>query len=173
MEDGLDIYCLACNNRKREEKKGKRTDTKMVVDKFVQFKEAYEKDEYNENRTREVQKRIEMAAIEAKGRFKRDIPVDPEDVSNKLFNTNKYMCDVTGKRLTPKCFLDHHSVTFEVRKNANNKKVLDIICSDCHLEVFNDQDERPLSRRSEVKRVAGSSIHSQVPDASDQGVGMV
>ena len=173
MEDGLDIYCLVCNNTRREEKKGRRT-PKVVVDMFVQFKDAYEKNEYNENRDREVEKRIEMAAIMAKGRFKREIPVDAKDVMKRLFDSNKYVCDVTGKSLTPKCFLDHHSITFEVRRNANNKKVLDVICSDCHVEVFSDPvGQQGCSNRNGVSAAPSLSIHGQDPDASGPKEGMV
>ena len=145
MEDGLDIYCINCNNAKREEKRGKRHVPGVIVDKFVQFKEMYDNDEYNESRTREVQKRIELALVEAKGRFKRELPVDPEEVCRRIFLGGKYVCNVTNKPLTPKCFLDHHSITFEVRTNASNKKVMDVICSDCKVQVFNETEKKPSS----------------------------
>ena len=108
------------------------------VDKFVQFQEEQENSPgIQENRTREVEKRISMAAIEAKGRFKREIKVDPEEVCKRLFQRGKYTCDITNEPLTPKCFLSHHSITFEVResKKHDGKKVIDVICSDCRLQV--------------------------------------
>lgn len=133
MEDGLDIYCIDCNNRKKNEKYEERKPVKpKITDKFVDFCEKYETDErFEENRRREIYKRIKMAAIEAKGRFKRDITIDPDEIIEHIFEKNNYTCTVKNERLTTSCFLDHHQITFEVRENQKGQKVLDVICSDC------------------------------------------
>ena len=130
MEDGLDIYCIECNNRKKNEKYEKKKP--KVTDKFVDFCEKYETDErYEVSRRREIYKRIKMAAIEAKGRFKQDININPDEIIEHIFEKNSYKCGIRNEPLTTSCFLDHHQITFEVRLNAKGQRVLDVICSDC------------------------------------------
>ena len=135
MADGLDIYCIKCNTNYRN---GKRTELNtnpsakpVLKDKYCAFKEQYESNVFTETQTREVEKRIRQAGIEAKGRFKRDITIDSSNVCRKLFSDGLYECEVTGETMTPACFLDHHSITFELRENEEKKKVVDVICSDC------------------------------------------
>lgn len=136
MEDNFDIYCIKCNQMKRVEKQSKRKSSEVVHDSFKVFKQMKTSQlESEENKMREVFKRIDLASVEAKGRFKREIPADPEEICKKLFGSRKYTCNVTKEPLTPECFLEHHSITFEVRERADKKKVLDIICSDCCLSV--------------------------------------
>jgi len=137
MCDGLDIYCITCNTNYRNGKRVERIvkpalDTKPVIkDKYCAFKEQYESDVFAETQTREVEKRIRQAGIEAKGRFKRDVQIDSSNVCRKLFSDGLYKCEVTNEPMTPACFLDHHSITFELRENGEGKKFVDVICSDC------------------------------------------
>ena len=135
MEDGLDIYCVSCNANHRDDKRGRRNNTTkkkhVVVDKFVAFKQEREGSLLHETQMREVEKRIRMAALEAKGRFKKEIPVKVSEINRLIFENGSYICEVTNEPMTPKCFLDHHSITFEIRLKANQKKVVDVICSDC------------------------------------------
>lgn len=132
MEDGLDIYCIECNNKRKNEKQQRKN---VVTDKFVQFCEKYDNDERFEiNRRREVYKRIKMAMIEARGRFKRDINIEPDEIIKHLFEDNQYHCTLKNQPLTTNCFLDHHQITFEIRKNQKDQKVLDVICSDCEIK---------------------------------------
>lgn len=136
--DGLDIYCTACNRNKRAEKRERRTGRRhksVFDDSFAKFKREFENDDaFKKSRAREIHKRIECAAIEARTRFKREIPVKHDQICERLFS-GKYQCEVTGQILSESCFLDHHAVTFEVRKRADNKLVLDTICTDCRLIV--------------------------------------
>lgn len=134
MEDGLDIYCVSCNINHRDDKRGRRnTIAKKIqpVDKYVTFKQERESSLLNETQMREVEKRIRQAALEARGRFKREIPIKTSEIYKTIFENDAYMCEATNEPMTPKCFLDHHSITFEIRLNATNKKVVDVICSDC------------------------------------------
>lgn len=127
MSDGLDRYCLRCNQRQSErQQKGR--------DKFEIFSQEFERDPYNTSRVREVYKRIDQAVLDARGRFKQKLPIDPEDVYQVLFGKGKLVCDITGHLLTPECFLNHHMLTFEVREHASREgcKVLDVICSEVH-----------------------------------------
>ena len=105
------------------------TYSRNVVDKFKLFEKKHNTED---SREREVIKRIDMAAVEAKGRFKRTLDIDSAHVSQLLFDRgtrNRYICNVTESPLTRQCFLDHHSITFEVResKTHKNKKVMDVI----------------------------------------------
>lgn len=134
MEDGLDIYCVSCNANHRDDKRGRRNSAlkKVVsIDKYTTFKKEHEDGILNETQMREVEKRIRLAAIEARGRFKREIPIKTSEIYRLIFEDDAYVCEVTNEPMTAKCFLDHHSITFEIRTNETNKKVVDVICSDC------------------------------------------
>lgn len=179
MEDGLDIYCIDCNVRRREEMNQKRkrayarasraedgpsqshahenTHTEkavqankgwrhqLVLDKYELFRDAHEKahpapaldpqEEAERARMREIKKRVLEAHAAAQKRFRVAVQVDPTEVSRRLFMRKKFVCTVTGEKLTPECFLDHHSITFELRdaedENKQVRQVMDIICSDC------------------------------------------
>lgn len=135
MPDNLDNYCISCNNNHRIDRREKRNKNihprQSTKDKFCVFKEAYEKEVFKETQMREVEKRMRLACTEAKGRYKREIPLDTAATCRRLFTDEMYVCEVTGEKMTPDCFLDHHSITLELRHNETGSKVIDVICSDC------------------------------------------
>lgn len=152
MEDGLDVYCISCNNRKRSgrKKKDKKRNfyTKPVLDKYEQFRvgfvsntpppELTSEQKSEEAVNREVNKRISSALTLAEKRFKRKIPADTVEIARKLFMRKRFACGITGAPLTPKCFVEHHSLAFELRErpvmvNNKTKRVVDIVCSDCRV----------------------------------------
>lgn len=135
MPDNLDNYCISCNNSHRIDRRAKRNrhpfPKKAKRDKFCVFKEDFEKEVLRETQMREVEKRMRLACAEAKGRYKREIPLDTAATCRRLFTDDMYLCEVTGDKMTPDCFLDHHSITLELRHNGTGGKVVDVICSDC------------------------------------------
>lgn len=148
MDDGMDIYCLSCNLSHRS-KRGRRTRIEST-DKFSVFKERFEQEVVQETQMREVQKRIRLAAIEARGRFKCDVPVDSAEVAKSIFGSGRFICEITGEPMCPRCFLDHHTVTFELRREGASK-VLDVICSECRRAC--PQERRFHEESGSTKRV--------------------
>jgi hypothetical protein len=143
MPDGLDIFCFSCNALKRAERRAKtakfRDREGRVADKFEQFNTLYRARESKFTNPsdlkeqaiwREVRKRIESAASDANTRYGLDLPVDVTEISRKLFQGGKFVCNVTGSVLSKECFLEHHVLTFELRRIMGRRK-LDIICSQC------------------------------------------
>lgn len=125
MVDRLDVYCFTCNQRSR--KKKKKTDK---FEAFVSCFDEAEEEQENNNIIREVDQRIMQAARDAQKRYKRKFFVDKADVSRKLFLFKKFVCCVTGSVLTPKCFLDHHTLTFQL---STGKDKMEIVCSQCRI----------------------------------------
>jgi hypothetical protein len=150
-QTGLDIYCIGCNARRRTERKsGQRAACPphaMRLDKFEVFAGRYKgetvertaEDAAEDAVSREVAKRIASALEDAEKRFNRRIPIEPDEVSRRMFMRKRFVCNVTGQVLDPRCFLDHHSLTLELRQavvpdaKGRNRHVVDIICSDCRL----------------------------------------
>jgi hypothetical protein len=144
MPDRLDLYCIACNQSKRAERRSKIQNKKsaaIVPDKFELFNKAYKLQEPPRDTKkirddaiwREVKKRIERSALDARLRYKRHIPVDPTDIARRLFQGGRFVCNVTGQVLSPECFLEHHALCLEIKENDGGRKRLDIICSQCRL----------------------------------------
>lgn len=140
MADGLDIYCSACNAKRREERKHSRTSgiSAITQRKFVNaapIADLFEKSVYVKADTdedpvfREIHKRISTAVKEAQLRFRKKLPIEPSEISRHLFLGKKVICKVSGAPLTPSCFLDHHSITFEIVPLEKNKCKADVICS--------------------------------------------
>lgn len=126
MADRLDVYCISCNQRSRRSRRKK-------IDKFEAFvyrSEKEEQEEENNNITREVDRRIMQAAKEAQRRYNRKFFVDKADITRKLFLFKRFVCCVTGCVLTPRCFLDHHTLTFQL---SNGKDKIEIVCSQCRV----------------------------------------
>lgn len=128
MMDRLDVYCFACNQRSR--KKKKKTDKFEAFVSCLNKEEEEDEQEENNNIAREVDRRIMQAAKDAQKRYNRKFFVDKADVSRKLFLFRKFVCCVTGSVLTPKCFLDHHTLTFQL--SAGEDK-MEIVCSQCRI----------------------------------------
>lgn len=136
MADGLDIYCSACNAKRREERKQRVMKSKTptlaatVIDMFEKTTvTANGKTAYEDPVFREIHKRISTAIKEAQLRFKKKIPIDPSEISRHLFLTKRVYCKVSGAPLTPSCFLDHHSIVFEITPVDGKKCRVEIICS--------------------------------------------
>lgn len=148
MSDGLDIYCTTCNAKRREERKLSRVNTTTTTTtinttigrKCVVIPDLFEKSVSTKVDTtssdtgedpvfREIHKRISTAVKEAQLRFRKKLPIEPSEISRHLFLAKKVFCKVSGAPLTPACFLDHHSITFEVVPLENNKCKADVICS--------------------------------------------
>lgn len=139
MNDKLDVYCISCNQRSRRIKRKK-------IDKFEAFVAALNKDEDEQqyinnvnnvnnmnninNIEREVDRRIMQAAKEAQRRYNRKFFVDKADITRKLFQHKKFVCCITGSVLTQQCFLDHHTLTFQL---SNGKDKIEIVCSQCRI----------------------------------------
>jgi hypothetical protein len=140
MADGLDIYCSTCNAKRREERKY-RTMKKPANHNgigFAPLPDLFEKavsvtkssaSESEDPVFREIHKRINTAIREAQLRFKKKMPIDPSEISRHLFLTKKVFCKVSGAPLTPACFLDHHSIIFEITPVSENKCKAEVICS--------------------------------------------
>ena len=144
MPDRLDLYCIACNQSKRAERRMKinpKRGPAVVADKFELFNQAYKLQEpprdtkkiRDEAIWREVKKRIERAGMDARLRYKRNIPVDSTDISRRLFQGGRFICNITGQVLTPECFLEHHALCLEIKEQDDGQKRMDVICSQCRL----------------------------------------
>ena len=126
MNDKLDVYCISCNQRSRRTKRKK-------IDKFEAFVAALNKeddDQESNNIEREVDRRIMQAAKDAQKRYNRKFFVDKADITRKLFQHKKFVCCVTGSVLTQQCFLDHHTLTFQL---SSGKDKTEIVCSQCRI----------------------------------------
>jgi hypothetical protein len=145
MADKLDVYCITCNLNKRNERntlfrpnklKRKKKEEYIQVDKFELFNEAYNKNAppldlktlKDIALKREMVKRIDDAAKFAINRYKKKFKYDSTEIERKLFQGGKYICNITGQILTRECFLEHHQLTFEYKKES---KKIDVICSQC------------------------------------------
>ena len=119
--DRLDVYCFTCNRRNRKKK----------IDKFEAFVMRSEDEALGVNVLREVDRRIMIAAKDAQRRYNQKFYVDKVDISRKLFLFKRFICCVTGSVLTPRCFLDHHSLTFQL--SATDKNKIEIVASQCRI----------------------------------------
>lgn len=139
MSDKLDVYCIQCNQTKRNERLNRyRIPSKITrersTDKYEMFVKAYREKEppksaehmKEEAIFREVGKRIEEAADVARKRYRKRFSVEKTEISRKLFQGGKHICNITGQILTPECFLEHHTLTFQLNKET---KRIEIICS--------------------------------------------
>lgn len=143
MPDHLDVYCISCNQTKRQQRRDKEAPvvkqrhTGPVPDKYELFNKVYKMQAPQKDLKtireqaiwREVKKRIARAAMDAQTRYNTKLPIDPTDVARRLFQGKKFICNVTGQVLTLECFLEHHVLTFEVSDGKPRR--MDIICSQC------------------------------------------
>lgn len=143
MNDGLDVYCIKCNQNRREQRYRPaakfQNRQKKTTDKFELFSSVYKslepkfEDEEKlkkEAVSREINKRIGDAMDYARHRYNRKISADKTEVARKLFQGGKHICNITGQILTQECFLEHHTLTFQLSKD--NKK-MEIVCSQCRI----------------------------------------
>ena len=142
MPDKLDVYCIQCNQSKRNERINgfkpfkKKREPLLQPDKYELFHKAYTKNsppqdpEVLKDRAvaREMSKRVIDAATFAMKRYTKKFKYDPIEIERKLFQGGKHICNITGQILTRECFLEHHQLTFEYKKETRK---MDVICSQC------------------------------------------
>lgn len=149
MSDGLDVYCIECNLKKREEKRASRSSTPVdqkyqKLDNFYMYMKSrgdgmcdntgnrIQQETLRQCQIREAEKHIKIAVGIAERRFKTTIKLTPRQILDVIFNQQQNKCEVTDNPLTLECFLDHHLLTFNIRTTTENKKVLEILCSDVY-----------------------------------------
>lgn len=142
MSDGLDVYCIDCNLKKKEEKRQLRNERAMSIqrgDKYNGFAKSKKapfcmmpenREAVERRQMREAEKLIQEAVSTAERRFKTKIHLTPPQILNVIFQNQKKRCQVTDRPMTLECFVDHHQPTFNVRENADGKKVMEILCSE-------------------------------------------
>jgi hypothetical protein len=144
MSDKLDVYCINCNMNRRNDRNytfnknncNSKNTSKLQADKYELFTQAYNKTISpippailkEKAVSREMLKRIDDAAKFAMSRYKKKFKYDAIEIERQLFQGGKYICNITGQILTRECFLEHHQLTFQYKKD--NKK-MDVICSQC------------------------------------------
>lgn len=137
MPDGLDVYCVSCNNRRREARK---TRFDPVVDKFELFRNRMQMIDPPGARNSvmdELHARIDASIADAELTAGRPFKLDATELSRKLLMRHNFICTLTGCAVTPECFLLHHSFRFDlidvdikgttrhaVRVTCTNTKVL-------------------------------------------------
>jgi len=141
MHDGLDLYCINCNKKNRMKRKNRYTKSvnysnEQIDDKFELFKINYEDEKImkHKNEKREILKKIELAITLSQIRFKRKLDVNPTEIYERIFNNDriKFICNNSFEQISQECFLEHHTVTFEIQK-----KKLQIFLNDCDLKKKN------------------------------------
>jgi hypothetical protein len=138
MPDGLDVYCLSSNNKRREARK---TRFDPVVDKFELFRQRmHQHDGVAGTRNSvmdELHSRIAASVADAELTAGRSFKLDATELSRKLLMRHNFICVLTDCAVTPECFLLHHSLRFDlidvdvkgttrqaVRVTCTNTKVL-------------------------------------------------
>jgi hypothetical protein len=152
MADGMDTYCFACNESRRlgtdageppmkrrvrrrtwsGDGLGRRTKPKNSVGVFDRST-ASEWCPLGRDciETAGVFARIYDGLHEFEESERRQPPVTPEDVYHKLFSGRLVVCSKSGRRMTPKCFVEHaHTIRLQPRFAAHEMFV-DVTCSGC------------------------------------------
>lgn len=112
MPDGLDVYCVSCNNRRREARK---TRFDPVVDKFELFRSRMGDIPATRNSVMdELHARIDASIADAELTAGRHFKLDATELSRKLLMRHNFICTLTGCAVTPECFLQHHSFRFDL-----------------------------------------------------------
>jgi hypothetical protein len=132
MRDGMDMYCIECNARRRqeqEERRGRFEGSGVVIDSFERFCCAEDMAVFNDSAQKSaVLGTVNQAILDARIHKGLTVPVSGEVIYAKLFDGRRLMCNITDRALTPSCFLDHHDITFR-QKGAR----LDVNCTNCKL----------------------------------------
>jgi hypothetical protein len=116
MPDGLDVYCTACNQRRRGERRG-RVES-VVVDKFELWRRKQAcvapPEDHERASMQELHRRIAASVKDAELTLGRELKLEPTELSRKLLMRQRFVCTLTGRPLTVDCFLSHHSLRFDV-----------------------------------------------------------
>lgn len=130
MPDGLDTYCVECNNKKRREKEARRFRTSMSYSPQstpLSVGGVSSTRGYGNVMRRDVLRRLEECIDEASATLSiPNFPITAETLYDKLFCGRRLICDRTGEHLTPGCFLDHHAINFMIEDRRLNAK-----CNQC------------------------------------------
>ena len=134
MEDGLDTYCVACNQRRREDRKT-RTEP-ITIDKFELWKRkrqnnAAPPESAERQKMKELNCRISAAISDAELTLGRSIKVDPIELSRKLLMRQRFVCTLTGLPVTIECFLAHHSLRFTLVTTHHEGTLRDAVQISC------------------------------------------
>lgn len=144
MPDGMDTYCIECNQRKRSEREEKRQMLKMgmySIDAYEEYKlkqgvigSTSNAFPFRSNKNngdycvlkRDIVRSIDDTLTEAKMKHRFDIPFSAESVYDKLFAGRRLICNITGTIMTPSCFDDHHEINI-IKINDT----IEVKCSHC------------------------------------------
>lgn len=135
MWDGMDMYCIECNNRRRKEQGERRARfvgkgmKGVAMDSFEQFCFAEDTTAVSDSPDKsEILAVIDQAILDARIHKGLTVPVGATVIYAKLFDGRRLQCEVTGRPMTPYCFLEHHEINFRQKG-----KRLDINCTNCKL----------------------------------------
>lgn len=135
MIDGMDTYCVECNQVKRHEKKEQRRKTQgntYSIDKFEEFRL---KEQYNTPYgftdipvlKRDVIRKIDEIFDDFKNENPRlKLPFTSQVIYDKLFNGRRLICTKTGNPLSPSCFMEHHGLSIVINDDGER---LDVKCN--------------------------------------------
>lgn len=136
MYDGMDMYCIQCNNHRRKEQCERRAVTSsfggsgsrpLVVDSFEQF--CFHEDTAVMIEPPDKLKALEViddAILDARIHKGLAVTTSAAVIYSKLFDGRRLVCNVTGCPMTPRCFADHHTLEFK-----QNGRRMDINCTKC------------------------------------------
>lgn len=134
MSDGMDTYCVECNQIKRREKEERRRKSQgfsYCIDKFEEYQlnqyrpfSANDKPVLKRDVTRKIQDYLDKYTEENNS----EPPFTSQVLYDKLFNGRRLVCQITGKCLTPSCFMDHHALSL-----VKDGQRLDVKCNKCNI----------------------------------------
>lgn len=147
MPDGLDTYCVQCNQRKRKEKYGFSNRRHQASTDYFQWGDAtiphhqgmliHVPESLPSSRMPKlpsVMKRDVIAKLARSIETAQEmlglgsIPLTPEMLYQKILEGRNMVCEVTGEILTPECFMAHHEVRFMMEDGRLNVK-----CNRCYV----------------------------------------
>ena len=134
MPDGLDVYCLTCNSRRREARKA-RFDM-PVIDKFELFRNRMMQDVTKPSTMDELHCRISASIADAELTAGRSFKLEPTELSRKLLMRQRFTCTLTNGPVTPECFLQHHSLRFnliDVEVSGRIRTAVKVTCTNTSL----------------------------------------
>ena len=141
MIDNFDTYCVECNQRRRKEHKDRRKrinpKSGCIIDSLEKFRFDMSVNKVNKHTRPGIKPKvivmIERILQDAKTNQHLHldtmvpVPITAETIYTKLFIGQRLFCEITQQPMTPRCFYEHHDITFDLMKG----KRLDINCSHC------------------------------------------
>lgn len=132
MKDGMDMYCIECNIKKRKERDVRRNrnkGSKFVIDNFEKF--CFDEQSNiinNSNEKNKILDIIKQNILNSRLQYDMTIPVNEDKIYDKIFNGRRLVCEITGNNMTTQCFLAHHEIQFKQKGT-----MLDIKCTNCKI----------------------------------------